>query len=201
MKKIVKIGMVLILLAAIGFSGIVSDRITLRDNLIRLHVVGASDSEFDQDLKRQVRDGITAYLQPLLDSCGNAREAQALIEGELSNLQKIADDILLEGGCAMTADATLQLEEFPVRHYDSFSLPSGVYRALRIQIGPAQGRNWWCVVFPSLCFGTGEELNACAAGAGFDDTLTQTLTKPQEYEIRFFLLDVLGSLENFLFPG
>ena len=87
-----------------------------------------------------------------------------------------------------------------MRQYDTFALPSGVYESLRISIGEAQGKNWWCVVFPSLCMpAVGENFSDAAAGAGFDDGLTNTLQQKKGYEIRFFLLDWLGWLENLLF--
>ncbi len=89
-------------------------------------------------------------------------------------------------------------EAFPAREYDTFALPAGCYDALRITVGEGQGQNWWCVVFPRLCLPTvSEDFEVEAVGAGFSDTLTGALTG--EYEVRFFLLELLGRLENFLF--
>ena len=95
---------------------------------------------------------------------------------------------------------TFDREAFPVRHYDSFSLPSGVYHSLRISLGSAQGQNWWCVVFPRLCLpAAGEDFQEVAAGGGFSQPLTDTLTQKEGYRIRFFTLDLLGRIENFFF--
>ena len=98
-----------------------------------------------------------------------------------------------------TAAVTLCREAFPIREYDSFTLPSGVYESLRVKIGEAQGRNWWCVVFPTLCIpAVGENFDSVAAGAGFSETLTEAITAP-ETEVSFFFLDLLGKAESFLF--
>ena len=89
-------------------------------------------------------------------------------------------------------------EEFPSRDYDTFSLPSGIYQSLRVTIGEGEGRNWWCVVFPTLCMGASVwDVEEGAAGGGFSQELTDTITGQKEYKIRFYLLDVLGRLENF----
>jgi hypothetical protein len=110
----------------------------------------------------------------------------------------VADRILAENGFKETATVTVQKETFTTRKYDTFVMPAGVYDALRITVGEGQGQNWWCVVFPQLCLpAVSEGMEAEAAGAGFSDTLTGALEG--EYEVRFFLLDWLGWLENFLF--
>jgi stage II sporulation protein R len=91
-------------------------------------------------------------------------------------------------------------EAFDKRVYDTFTLPAGIYNALLIVIGDGQGKNWWCVVFPSLCIPAASETFAdTAAGAGFPETLNRALTGDNGYELRFAVLDVLGNLENILF--
>jgi stage II sporulation protein R len=106
---------------------------------------------------------------------------------------------LESAGINETVNVTFEKETFPIRHYDTFSLPSGVYQSLRIRIGQAEGKNWWCVVFPTLCIPqTGDGFQEVAAGSGFSDDLTLSLTREEGYEVRFFLLDWLGQLENLL---
>ena len=178
--------------------GLVRDRMFLRENLIRLHVVGASDSDEDQAIKLRVKDAVVTYLSENMQGISGVEEAKAYLCTQLTALENVANEALASAGSGDRAVVTLAAEEFPVRYYDTFTLPSGVYESLRVEIGPAQGRNWWCVVFPGLCVGTTrEELRDTAAGAGFSQTLTDTITDTQEYEIRFFLLDCLGALENF----
>ena len=96
------------------------------------------------------------------------------------------------------AVVTFLKEKFPVREYDSFTLPSGVYESLRITIGDGEGRNWWCVVFPKLCV-SAASVEDTAAGAGFSEPLTDAITQKQGYRIRFLLLDILGKIENLFY--
>lgn len=201
MRKIIK-WTVLILLAAFAleFTGIAADQQTLRQSVIRLHVVGASDSEQDQAVKLQVRDAVVNYVEEALSHVMTLDEAKAWLKDNLPGIQDAANDVLGKLGLSDRAVVTLQSEAFPVRHYDTFSLPSGVYDALRVTIGEGQGKNWWCVVFPSLCLpAVGESTEDVAAGAGFSQTLTDTVTRQEGYKVRFYFLDVLGKIENFFF--
>ena len=175
-----------------------SDRQTLSENLIRLHVVANSDSAADQRLKLKVRDAVVAHLQPVMNDLQSQADAKAYLNAHLAELEQIANQTLSEAGCPDRAAVSLQKEAFPVRHYDTFSLPSGVYQSLRITIGEGEGHNWWCVVFPSLCLpAAGETMEDTAAGAGFSDGLSGALEGEQPYQVRFFLLDLLGKVQNF----
>ena len=175
-----------------------SDRQTLSNNLIRLHVVANSDSDADQGLKLKVRDAVVAHLQPAMTELQSRHEAEAYLNTHLTELEQIANQTLSEAGSQDKATVSLQKEAFPIRHYDTFSLPSGVYQSLRITIGQGQGHNWWCVVFPSLCLpAAGETMEDTAAGAGFSGGLSSTLEGEQPYQVRFFLLDLLGKVQNF----
>ena len=94
---------------------------------------------------------------------------------------------------------SLTEEAFTTREYDTFSLPAGVYKALRIVIGEGEGKNWWCVVFPRLCVGTEADFVETASMAGLSDDLTGALEG--EYEIRFWLLDKIGEIKNRFFDS
>jgi stage II sporulation protein R len=182
----------------VWFGTVLADRQTLNENVIRFHVVADSDGVEDQAVKLQVRDAVVEYLQPVLAELPTAEEARAWLEAHLQEIKAVADRILAENGFAETASVTVRKEAFTTRRYDTFTMPAGVYDALRITLGEGKGQNWWCVVFPQLCLpAVSTDMEAEAAGAGFSDTLTGALT--QEYEVRFFLLDCLGWLENFLF--
>lgn len=176
-------------------AGLLVDKNTLSREVIRLHVVANSDSDYDQAVKLQVRDAITDYLRNAMEDIWDAHQAKEYVSESLNRVTEVANDTLSSLGVDAAAKVTFCREEFPVRYYDSFTLPAGVYDSLRITIGEGEGRNWWCVVFPTMCFAaTSQELDAVAAGAGFSDTLTGTLTG--EYEVRFFFLEALGRLEN-----
>ena len=181
-------------------SGVIRDRADLGDKLIRLHVVANSDSETDQAVKLQVRDAVMAFLSNA--DLQDPQSAKAYLQENLPSIQQIANQTLKDAGQMATAAVTLCKESFDVRHYDNFSLPAGVYEALRITIGEGEGRNWWCVVFPALCYSAvGETFEDVAVGAGFSQELTSSLEGKDPIEIRFFLLDWLGKLENMLFDG
>lgn len=180
------------------FGTVLADRNLLSDDLIRLHVVAASDSEEDQALKLQVRDAIIEELRAVMEKLPSVDEAKAYITEQMTHLQQIANQVLADAGCEDTATVALTKECFDKREYDTFSLPAGVYESLRITIGEGDGKNWWCVVFPTLCVGaTNEEFAATAVGSGFDDSLTGALQQEEPYEVRFFILDCLGKIQNF----
>ncbi len=199
MRKIIKWTVLLLLMAFIWeFTGIAADKNDLQHSVIRLHVVGASDSEEDQMVKLQVRDAVVSYVEEAMRHVMSVEEAKAWIKENIPGIEKAANDVLSQLGLSLRAAVSFKREAFPVRHYDTFSLPSGVYESIRVTIGAGQGRNWWCVVFPSLCLpAAGENIQDVAAGAGFDQTLTNTVTGKQGYHIRFYFMDVLGKIENF----
>ena len=201
MKKTVKIlGTVLLLTAIIGMVSLARDHRYLTGHVIRLHVVANSDSQEDQQLKLRVRDGVTAFLADRADPNMTAQQAAQWVQDQLPHLQKVAQDSAEAAGWTGDVRVSFDREAFPTREYDTFSLPAGVYRSLRVSIGEAEGKNWWCVVCPSLCLpATPEDFQDAAVGAGFSAGLSDTLTREEPYEIRFFLLDCLGWLENFLF--
>lgn len=201
MKKTAKFICLLLLIWCIIFgTQLIMDKRTLRNDLIRLHVVANSDSQQDQTEKVIVKDGIISYLQPKMKVYNSARQARNYIADHVDQLTTIANEILKEQNSDHRAKVTICTESFGKRDYDTFSLPSGVYESLRIEIGNAEGRNWWCVVFPSLCIPTSAEgFQAASASSGFDQVLTDTLSNNNAYEIRFLILDWIGQIENFFY--
>lgn len=123
-----------------------------KDSLIRIHVLANSNSETDQQLKLQVKDDVVRYLQPMLAQSHSIEESRTIIQNHMPQIEQTARQTLQQQNSDY--DVTLQYGhfDFPVKYYGSFSLPSGNYEALRILIGSGQGRNWWCVLFPPLCF-------------------------------------------------
>lgn len=189
----------LLIYGAFLLGGVMQDRQTLSEDVIRLHVVAASDSETDQAVKLQIRDAVVAQLQDALDAIPTAEDAREFLLEHLDEIEDTANAVLEQAGFSDRVTVSLDREAFETRVYDTFTLPAGVYESLRIVVGDGEGQNWWCVVFPSLCFSaTSEELEAVAAGAGFSEELTGAITGEEGYEVRFFLLDMLGRLENFL---
>ena len=200
MKKQIRAFLLCFLAAACFWTGsLIVDRQKLRDQIIRLHVVAVSDSQEDQTVKLQVKDAVVEYLHSAMADVSHIDQAKTYVRDNLPQLQAIANETLVSLGQEPSAVATFCKESFGKRIYDTFTLPSGVYDSLRITIGEGAGKNWWCVVFPTLCVSaTTEELEAVAAGAGFSDSLTGALSQGAGYEVRFFFLDMLGKLENLL---
>ena len=196
MKKVISFVLICILFGGVFYGlSCYRDKMQLRNHVIRLHVVGNSNTADDQAQKLRVRDVVNAYLMQLLEPAETAQEASRIISEHLYELENIAKDFLVSEGTEMPVRATLTEENFDIREYETFTLPAGIYTSLRIELGEAAGKNWWCVVFPSLCLpAAGESFQDVAAGAGFSNSLSGGLTG--KYQFRFFVLDLLGQMEN-----
>lgn len=132
---------------------------THRENqqFIRLHVRANSDSQADQDLKLQVRDGILDYTTNLLSSTDDKTEAMALVQENLPELASAAQEVVAQNGFDYPVRASLKEEYFEYREYDGFYLPADVYDSLIVEIGSGEGHNWWCVIFPAVCLSGSSE--------------------------------------------
>ena len=178
--------------------GIVTDSRELREGLLRLHVVGASDSAEDQEVKLLVRDAVLDSLEAGLQDLTEVDAAVDYVSRMLPKVEAAANRCLAAAGFSDTVAVSLTEEPFPTRDYDNFSLPAGVYRALRVVIGEGAGRNWWCVVFPQLCM-AGEDFVETASVAGLSTELAGTLEG--EYELRFWVLEKWGEMKNRFFDS
>ena len=201
MKKILLLSVItVLLLKGTNCLELIQKNQELKNGLIRLHVTANSDALSDQEIKYKVKDSIVDYLNPLMENLPDKETAIAFLQKELKNIEKIAEDVLKIYGIDYDASVTLQKETFDTRVYDTFSLPAGVYDSLRIQLGSGSGKNWWCVTFPTLCVPRTEyEFADAAVSAGFDRELVETISSTDDYEIRFFILDWLGKMENLLY--
>ena len=201
MRKIRKILFTFLLLSFVFTLGTaISQKNQLQESVIRLHVVADSDSVQDQQIKLQVRDALTSKLESVMERMPDLETAKTYLQEQLPELERIANDVLVRAGNSCRAVVSLAQEAFSTRAYDTFSLPAGVYESLRVTIGSGEGRNWWCVVFPTLCVSaTADGFEDTAAGAGFSDQLTDTLTGKPQYRVRFFILDCLGRMENWFY--
>ena len=124
----------------------------LSDSIFRLHVIANSDSEEDQNLKYLVRNSLINYMNSLTDKINSKEEAIQLANEHMNDFYKIAQDVIKENGFAYDVKISIGNFAFPTKYYGDISLPAGFYDALKAEIGEAKGQNWWCVLFPSLCF-------------------------------------------------
>jgi stage II sporulation protein R len=143
-------GLILTLLAVLGVlqsKAPAKTVLTSGENVLRLHVIAASDSEEDQDVKLQVRDAIL----PLFQSAESYSDARAFLLTHGKEIQSTAEAVLRDHGFGYGVQLSLGAETFPDRTYGDLLFPAGEYDALCVRLGPAAGHNWWCVLFPPLC--------------------------------------------------
>jgi len=120
--------------------------------LIRFHVVANSDSPADQALKRKVRDRVVKVMAEEFRKAGDVREARQIALAGLDRMENLARQEVKASGKPYDVKAELGTFEFPTKTYGKFTLPAGSYQAVRITLGKGEGKNWWCVLFPPLCF-------------------------------------------------
>ncbi|MBQ9120347.1 MAG: stage II sporulation protein R [Lachnospiraceae bacterium] len=124
----------------------------IADEVLRLHVIADSNSDADQQVKLQIKEAVITYLEPVLATASTKEEATASIRAQLPELEAIADSILQKNGFSYRSGAAITRSYFPIKTYGDLTLPAGEYDALKISLGTASGKNWWCLVFPKLCF-------------------------------------------------
>lgn len=124
----------------------------LSQNLVRLHVVANSDSSEDQELKLKVRDAIIEFMKIKLAASKDINETRTIISDNLKNIEDVSNEVIRNNDSNYGVKATIGNYGFPTKTYGDISLPAGEYQALRVVIGNGAGANWWCVLFPPLCF-------------------------------------------------
>lgn len=123
-----------------------------KEKLIRFHVLANSDSKSDQYLKLKVRDEVVNYLRPELEKSKDIYESEKIIESRYVEIEEVAKKVIRDNGYDYEVSVNLEYTDFPTKQYSNVVLPSGEYKALRVVIGEGEGENWWCVMFPPLCF-------------------------------------------------
>ena len=139
-----------LLLSAYSYVNAVSNN--LADNVFRLHVIANSDSEEDQNLKYKVRDSLIGYMNTLTNDMNTKDEVIEIAHEHIDDFKKIAQNVVKENGYNYEVNVEIGNFSFPTKTYGDISFPSGFYDALKVEIGKAEGQNWWCVMFPPLCF-------------------------------------------------
>lgn len=125
---------------------------SLATNFIRFHVIANSDSQEDQELKLKVRDAVLEEMAPLLKESTSIEESRNILTEQMTTMTQIATQVMAEAENNYAINVSLEMTDFPTKKYGDVVLPAGQYEALCIRIGEAKGRNWWCVMFPPLCF-------------------------------------------------
>lgn len=167
----------------------------IRENVLRLHVVAASDSDSDQKIKLQLRDELLVKGKELFSDASTKAEAEKKLSDGISLMQQTADSFLEKKGYPHKASVSLGKSYFPTRCYETFTLPAGIYDALKVTIGSGEGQNWWCVMFPALCLPAAEKNKA-----DFDGILTQkqqSIITDEKYEVRLWLVEKWQEMKEF----
>lgn len=169
----------------------------LSGKLLRLHVVANSDSDADQALKLEVRDAVLDCAAGYLENISDVRAAEQVLGAHLAELAGAGQAVVREKGYDYAVRASLGTSHFPTKTYDGFALPAGDYRALRVTIGAGEGRNWWCVVFPTLCVSAASEWQDTAVSGGLSDEDVRLMAEEDEgYVLRFKCLELWDKLSQ-----
>ena len=124
----------------------------ISNSVFRLHVIANSDNKEDQNLKYKVRDALLNYMNELCKDITSKEDAILMVQNNKDNFENIAIKVIHDEGFDYSVNINIGNFQFPTKTYGDISLPAGMYDALRVEIGAAVGKNWWCVLFPSLCF-------------------------------------------------
>lgn len=172
----------------------------IADSVFRLHVIANSDSDEDQNLKYKVRDNLLAYMNDICKNCTTKQEAINLVEKNKDTFKQIALDTIRQNGYNYDVNINIGNFEFPTKQYGDISLPAGFYDALRIEIGEAKGHNWWCVMFPPLCF---VDITSGVVPEDSKESLENSLSEEEfalisnqsdsQIQFKFKLLEFLGN--------
>ena len=141
---------IFILFSAFSYVNAVSSEIS--NSVFRLHVIANSDSEEDQNLKYKVRDSLLEYMNSLCSNVSSKQEAISIAQNHVEDFENIAKRVISDNGYEYTVSVEIGQYDFPTKEYGAITLPAGMYDALRVKLGSAPGHNWWCVMFPPLCF-------------------------------------------------
>ncbi|MBQ8186981.1 MAG: stage II sporulation protein R [Clostridia bacterium] len=168
------------------------------DDVLRLHVIAESDSDADQAMKLKVRDAVLDCLAAEMDDCVTVEDALAAAQDMLDAVETAAERCLDENGSDCTVSVSLGREQYPRRDYGASVMPAGTYHSLRVTIGEGEGKNWWCVLFPTVCVRFAEADEDAYIAAGFTPEEYRIITgSAGKLRVRFRVLEILSELVGF----
>lgn len=125
---------------------------SIASKILRFHVLANSDLEADQEVKERVRDAVGLYLKPLLEEADDLEETKQIVNENMEDIIAVAEQTLQEHGYDYSVSAQITRTDFPEKSYGMYTFPAGEYEALQIVLGEGEGQNWWCVLYPNMCF-------------------------------------------------
>ncbi|MGL4849230.1 MAG: stage II sporulation protein R [Clostridium sp.] len=170
----------------------------VKDKLIRFHVLANSDSKEDQELKMKVKNEVIKYMEPLLKKSESLDMTRELLNENKEKIMGIAKEVIKKEGYDYSVKIEFKRENFPEKVYGNIILPQGEYEAFRILIGEHKGENWWCVMFPPLCFTdvTKGEVSYEETEEKMKETLGEGVAYEEEEEVEYGikLFEILGDI-------
>lgn len=125
---------------------------SIASKILRFHVLANSDMQEDQAVKERVRDAVGLYLKPLLEEAEDLEETKQIVDENMDDIIAVAERTLQENGYDYSVSARITRTDFPEKSYGMYTFPAGEYEALQIVLGEGEGQNWWCVLYPNMCF-------------------------------------------------
>ncbi|MBE6845112.1 MAG: stage II sporulation protein R [Ruminococcus sp.] len=171
---------------------------SIENEVLRMHILANSDSEEDQSLKLCVRDRLLENSDELFGECETLEQMKECAEEKKEEISAIALDVIHEKGYNYTVDTEVVNMEFDNREYGDITMPAGNYDALRVTIGEAQGKNWWCVMYPPLCLPAAENVVADDKKADeyFDEKQMDVMQNPEKYQVKFKCLEWFSTVKK-----
>ena len=196
MKRIklsILFGLISAMLLSVSHFNVLCD--DLRENVLRLHIIANSDSVADQNLKILIRDEILNETSDLFLNVTDLEDAKQKVGISLNQFEEIAKRLIVENVFNYDAVAYVEEKYFDTRVYDEFTLPAGYYPSLVIELGKAEGKNWWCVVFPTVC------IPAASKGDLSDSVNAESANMAKQgsrYIMRFKTVEIYEKIKNFI---
>ena len=175
----------------LSFTGFEASCSEIRDSIFRIHIIANSDSDADQELKIKVKDSLTSLSAELFKNAQSKEEAIKITDENKDLLKTEAEKVIAEEGFNYPVTAEVGKSYFGTRVYDNFTLPAGYYDSLKIKIGKATGKNWWCVLYPTVCF------SACSDfGDAVSEKSEEIITNPENYTVKFKVVEIVESAKE-----
>ncbi|MBE6824063.1 MAG: stage II sporulation protein R [Ruminococcaceae bacterium] len=189
MKILMSSVLITVLMSAVALESTCSE---LKDDVLRLHILANSDTFYDQELKIKVRDSILNEISPLYDGVTTKEKAIAVTSENLDVITKVASKVIAQNNSDYSVTAEIAKEYFDTRYYDDFTMPAGMYDTLLIKIGEGNGKNWWCVMYPTLCVGASSDL---AMKENLSDDAYKLITE-DEYVFKFKFIEYFEKISK-----
>lgn len=196
---LVSVNVVLFLLLGIQYEKRIRLQQSISEKVVRFHVRANSDESYDQELKLKVRDAVGSEMAKLLEDASGRDECEQIILDNMQMIETVAETVIASEGYSYEANAYLREVDFPVKTYGDYTFPAGSYEALEVAIGEGEGHNWWCVMYPNMCFsGTVYEVVDEDAKQALKEVLSEEeyeqVLAEGNYQVQFKYLTFLNEL-------